>query len=577
MDFRQGALGWDLSCLDWRERIVAGESLVPDLPLFEAEADIAVSIFDELRLPDVIGQPRFGDAVGDWYRDIVRAAFGSCDPVTMERMIRDIFALVPKGQAKTTYSAGLMITAMLMNQRSNAEMLFVGPTQSISDRAFEQAAGIIAASPELYGGPGRSGRFHVKFHQKEIEDLANGATMKVKTFALDILTGSMPVLVLLDELHLLGRNHHAAKVLRQIRGGLEKRSEGLFLIITTQSDERPAGVFKSELENARKIRDGAFRGKPIRPLLPVLYEFPEEMAEDPVQWQDPDNWHIVMPNLGRSMDLRSLWLDWESERSKGPENMRIWASQHLNIEIGVGARSDGWAGADFWQKREDPTLTLDDLIARCEVIVVGIDGGGLDDLFGLCVLGREKETRRWLAWCHAWAHRGVLERRKIIADRLEAFGRDGFLTIVDDELDDQTAILAVVEKVDRTGKLVCVAIDKQGPFGEFVDGLTSIGVTEDAGKVEAVRQGMSLMDSIKTLERKLANGTFVHARSDLMDWCVANVRIEPTATGIRATKQNAGDAKIDPVMAMFDAASIMIRNPEAVSVFDAESWIASYA
>lgn len=40
-------------------------------------------------------------------------------------------------------------------------------------------------------------------------------------------------------------------------------------------------------------------------------------------------------------------------------------------------------------------------------------------------------------------------------------------------------------------------------------------------------------------------------------------KIEPTATAIRATKQNAGDAKIDPAMAMFDAATVMSRNPAA--------------
>ncbi|KQS78093.1 terminase TerL endonuclease subunit [Rhizobium sp. Leaf383] len=556
-------VGWDLSCVDWEDRIRNGQSLIPDLPLFQEEADLAVEIFDELRLPDVIGQPKMRDACGPWFRGIVRAAFGCYDPSEHVRMIREIFALVPKGQSKTTYSGGLIIVAMLMNRRHNAEMLFIGPTQSVSDRAFLQAAGMIQAAPELYGGPGRSGRFHIVWHEKRIEDLLNGSMMKVKTFALDILTGSMPVVVLLDELHLLGRNPHAAQVMRQIRGGLEKNAEGLLIIITTQSDAPPAGVFRDELITARKIRNGDYRGKLIRAMLPILYEFPDDIASDPFKWQDPENWGMVMPNLGRSMRLHSLVLDWEGERVKGERDIRIWASQHLNIEIGIGIKTDAWPGAEFWDRRIDATLTMKTLMERSEVIVVGIDGGGLDDLFGFAALGREKETRRWLSVSRAWCHEGVLDRRQSIASTLLDFKADGDLTIVDDELKDVSEIIEIIAEINEAGLLACVAIDNEGPYGEFVEELAKIGITPEGGQIEGVGQGYKLMNAIKTTERKLANGTFVHSASRMMDWCIGNIKIEPTATAIRATKQNAGDAKIDPAMALFDAVTVMITNPEA--------------
>ena len=371
---------WSLECPDWQDRIREGRSLIPDLPLNEAEADLALAMFDELRLPDVPGLPKMRDAAGQWFRDIVRVAFGSWFPDQKLRMVREVFAMLPKGQSKTTYSAGLLLVAMLMNRRPRAEGIFVGPTQAIADNAYDKAIGMIEASPDL------KRRFRPRDHIKTIEDLSNHTELRVRSFDVNILTGRILFIAMLDELHLLGRNNHTAKVLRQIRGGLEKTPEGLLLITTTQSDDIPSGAFKDELHAARKIRDGEFRGKTVRSMLPVLYEFPPDIAKDKDRWQDPANWPMVMPNLGRSVHLQSLIADWETEKAKNDQAIRIWASQHLNIEMGVGMRTDGWPGAEYWSEAEDETLTLDTLIQRSEVIIPGVDGGGLDDLYGLTLI-----------------------------------------------------------------------------------------------------------------------------------------------------------------------------------------------
>jgi phage terminase large subunit-like protein len=550
---------WDLSCTDWESRILSGRSLIPDLPLNSAEADQGLAIFDQLCLPDVPGLPLMRDACGQWFRDIVRVAFGSWFPGENKRYIRDILAMLPKGQSKTTYSAGLLLTAMLMNRRPRAEGLFVAPTQAIADTAYDKAVGMVEASPELKRW------FRTRDHVKTIVDLRNNSELKVKTFDVNILAGTILFIAMLDELHLLGRSPHTPKVPRQIRGGLEKTPEGLLVIATTQSDDIPAGAFKDELQNARRVRDGHFKGKVSRSLLPVLYEFPEAIGRHRERWGDPANWPMVMPNLGRSVVLESLVADWQTEQSKNEQAIRIWASQHLNIEMGLGLTTDGWSGADFWVSSTDDTLTLESLIERSETVVVGVDGGGLDDLFGLAVLGREKETKHWLSWSHAWCHRGVLNRRLSIASRLEQFAAAGELTIVDDRLDDVSAIIDIVARIKEAGVLACVALDIEGPYGEFVDALDTIEVTEASEQIVGIGQGYRLMGAIKTVERKLANGTMTHARSNLMEWVIGNVKIEPTATAIRATKQNAGDAKIDPWCALMDAATVMVKNPTGAS------------
>jgi hypothetical protein len=68
-------------------------------------------------------------------------------------------------------------------------------------------------------------------------------------------------------------------------------------------------------------------------------------------------------NLGKSLRFDSLIKDFASEAAKGEPAKRLWASQHLNIEIGLGLRSDGWAGAPIWQRGIEPGLALDRMVA----------------------------------------------------------------------------------------------------------------------------------------------------------------------------------------------------------------------
>lgn len=551
---------WNFACPGWEDKLRAGQSIVPVLPLDRKEAKRAVDIFDKLRLPDVPGQPAMREAAGEWQRDIVRAIFGSL--VDGVRRVPEVFCMVPKKNSKTTGGAALTLTGLLMNIRPRAEFIYIGPTQEVADLAFNQTVGMIDADEYL------TKRFHVAHHTKTITDRRNKAKLKVKTFDMKVVTGSKPSFILIDELHLMASINGADRVIGQIRGGMLPNPEAVLVIITTQSDQTPSGVFRSELMYARGVRDGRILNARM---LPLLYEFPEAMQTDRDKpWADPVNWPMVLPNLNRSITIDRLIADFAAAREKGGPEEKRWASQHLNIEIGLGLHSDSWAGAEFWlgnpktgASNVEKTLTLSEVLRRSEVVVVGIDGGGLDDLLGIAVLGRETDTGRWLLWNHAWAHEIVKDRRKEIASKLDELAALNQLTFVTNPGDDVEEAALIVAQCEEAGLLAAedaIGVDSFG-VAEITKALVLVGIEQD--RIVGIPQGWQLNGAIKTAERNLAGGTLVHGGLELMSFAVANAKVVPRGNAISIDKQVSGSAKIDPLMATFDAVVLMGRAPEA--------------
>jgi phage terminase large subunit-like protein len=539
------------ACPDWERRIVARQSLIALPPLYPEMAAEAWDICGGLCLVDVAGQPLVRDASLPWLREFVEAVFGAEDP-DGRRHINEFFLMVSKKNAKSTVAAGIMLTALILNWRPSAELLILSPTKEIADNSYKPIRDMIAADPGL------KKILKVQDYFRTITHLSTGATLKVVAADSDTVSGKKASFVFVDELHEFGKQAKASNMLLEATGGLTSRPEGFVIYATTQSAEPPAGVFKAKLDYARKVRDGRVAD---RKFLPVIYEFPRAMLDEKAH-EDLNNAYVTNPNWGASVDIERITQLHSQAKEAGEKEFKEFLAKHLNVEIGLNLRSDRWAGADFWEQQGvfELTFTLDELIERSEVVTMGGDGGGLDDLLGQYAIGRCKETRRWLGWGHAWAHPSVLERRKEIAPRLLDFARDGHLTLVERIGDDVDQFAESVAKVYEAGLLFKVGLDPSG-IGGMLDAMLQAGIPED--RIIGIKQGWQLTSPIKTAERKLAEGVFVHSNQPLMAWCVGNAKVEPRGNGVIITKQISGSAKIDPLMAMFNAVELMSTNPAA--------------
>ncbi len=550
---------WTTACPDWERRLIERESIIP-APIFPDQAAQALAIFKELRVVDLPGKPTFGECCEQWVFDFVSAIFGAYDAETGNQLIREFFLLISKKNSKSTIAAGIMLTAVILCWREEEEHLIIAPTIEVAGNSFKPAAGMVRADEEL------SALFHVQDHIRTITHRVSRASLKVVAADTDTVSGKKSGKILVDEHWVFGKRSNAAAMFMEATGGQVSRDEGWVIYLTTQSDDPPAGVFKEKLQYYRDVRDGKIID---RKSLGVLYEFPDEMVKSKA-YLDPKYCYITNPNLGRSVSAEWIEDNLAKNRDKTDGSFQQFLAKHLNIEIGLNLRSDRWAGADFWEQAADPVLTLEELIARSEVVTIGIDGGGLDDLLGFSALGRDRKTRRWLAWNHAWAHEIVLERRKEIAPRLHDFAAEGSLTIVKMPGEDVVHLADIVCQVRDAGLLStekAIGVDPAG-IGDIIDELTSDLRGIEPEQIIGISQGWRLGGAIKTCERKLAGGELVHGGSTLMNWCVSNARVEDKGNAILITKAASGKAKIDPLMATFNAVSLMALNPVSMVIGD---------
>ena len=540
---------WTTACPDWESRIADRQSIMPLAPIFQDQADDALDVFCNLRMVDATGSPLMGETCQPWVLDLVAVLFGSYDQEARRRLITNYFLMVSKKNGKSTIAAGIMLTALILNARASGEFIILAPTKEAADNAYKPIRDMIKADEEL------EARFHEQEHLRTVTDRLNQATLKVVAADSATVTGKKAIGVFIDELHEFGKQAKSATMLTEATGGLASRPEGFVFYCTTQSASPPAGVFKAKLDYARGVRDGRIIDKRF---LPIIYEFPKWMIEKDLH-KDLSNAYVTNPNWGVSVDQQVIEQKYQEARETGEEAIRDFLAKHMNVEIGLALLSSRWAGADFWEAAAVPVLTLDLLIEMSEVIAVGIDGGGLDDLLGFAAVGRDKRTRDWLVWTHAWAHPSVLERRKAEAPRFHDFERQGNLTLSTRIGDDVNDVADLVEQIEASGLLDKVGCDPVG-IGAIYDAMIERDIPPE--KIAAVSQGWKLGGAIKTAERKLAEGGMKHGGQPMMAWCVGNAKVEPRANSILITKQASGSAKIDPLMALFNAVTLISLNPE---------------
>jgi phage terminase large subunit-like protein len=96
-------------------------------------------------------------------------------------------------------------------------------------------------------------------------------------------------------------------------------------------------------------------------------------------------------------------------------------------------------------------------------------------------------------------------------------------------------------------------------IGAVLDELAAVGIPREL--VLGIPQGYRMTGAVKEAERRLGAAMLWHGALELMAWCIGNAKIIPAGNAVLITKQVSGSAKIDPLLALIDAVSLMMLNP----------------
>jgi phage terminase large subunit-like protein len=208
----------------------------------------------------------------DWQKSLHANMFGWKKP-SGERRYREVFVYVPRGNAKTTNAATIVLSCMCLDNEPGAECYSAAAEREQARLCFECVEGMIKNRPELEK---RFNIFKYSITRGDNSYKAISAEAKSKH-------GFNAHLVVNDELHA----HKDGELTETLMTSTLKRSQPLVVHLTTADFDR-VSICNSKYDYACKVRDGMILDPAF---LPIIYEASEE--DD---WEDEATWEKANPN-----------------------------------------------------------------------------------------------------------------------------------------------------------------------------------------------------------------------------------------------------------------------------------------
>lgn len=207
-----------------------------------------------------------------WQRCILANLFGWKDEKGLRRY-REALIYIPRGNAKTTLAAIIVICSMCLDGEKGSEIISAAAERGQARLCFEIVEGMLRNNEEL-AELATIFKYSISM---------NDATYKAVSAEAKSKHGGNTHVIVNDELHA----HQSGELTKTLMTSQLKRSQPLCVHLTTADVDRPS-MCNEKHEYARKVRDDIHKDPAF---LPAIYE-----ALPTDDWQLKETWIKANPN-----------------------------------------------------------------------------------------------------------------------------------------------------------------------------------------------------------------------------------------------------------------------------------------
>ena len=514
------------------------------MPIDKDRALEPIEFIQCLKLTDDFhGQPF---VLQDWQHDVIWNVYGTVTDQGI-RQYQYAYLEIPKKNAKTTTIAGLAIYHIYMDG-PGGQIYCCAAEREQAALVYRAAKQMIEQDPALDSTQG--GILKVIDSKKEIHNLETGTFIKVLSAEAYSKHGLNPTVVIFDELH-AQRNRELWDAMTF--GAGSARREPLWWVITTAGDDPDRKSIGWEIhEKAQRVQDGELDD----PSWYVkIYCAPED-----ADIFDEATWYKANPSLGVSIKIETVRQEALAARnSPAAEKLFRW----LRLNQWVSLKRVGWLPITLWDSTTREWNKTELLKKKC---YVGLDLSSKIDLTAAVPLfPPQTGFDDWRFLINAWIPENNM-RERVNRDHVpyDEWSNSELLTATPGDVVDYTMVRNHILDLEEMYDVRYYCGD---PWHlEILKQLLPFEIQAKFIEIPQTMAGMST--GMGELERLFRAKQISHLKNPLGRWAFGNTVCAVDGNENRKPMKNRSIDRIDPTVALINAAAGAIRLEPKRSVYE---------